>query len=188
MHSCNGYYYNYNCNSTWYSWGRWVFFVVAVIVILIVAFLFSYVPSLPSLSSPTNTFPRCLNNRRRRRRGLNPMYGTGWLPYSAPKYNNNGGVQPQNEQQPYYNNQPYNGGAAPPYQGQTGPIGYQQTGNTFSSNEGYYGHENAGHGGIELQHPQSAYQPQRGGDPVYEAPPYAPPGKGYKGQPDAVIR
>jgi hypothetical protein len=47
MHSCNGYYYNYNCNSTWYSWGRWVFFVVAVIVILIVAFLFSYVPSLP---------------------------------------------------------------------------------------------------------------------------------------------
>jgi len=106
------------------------------------------------------------------------------MPYGGNKYNNQGPA-PQTENTNYYQNQPYNGGAAPPYGGQQGPIGYQQTGNTFNSNEGYYGQQS---GGIELQPPPGAYQPARGGDPVYEAPPYAPPGKGERGTPDAVIR
>jgi len=74
----------------------------------------------------------------------------------------------------YYPNQPYNGAApAPPY---SPPIENQATGNTFNSNDGYYG----GHGygqqsGIELQQPTNVYQPQR---EVYETPVGPPPGKG----------
>jgi len=104
------------------------------------------------------------------------MYGTGWVPYGGYKY----GQGQQNGQ--YYNNQPYNGGAAaPPY---APPVETQPTGNTFNSNEGYYGNHASGQqSGIELQPPTSAYQPQRGGDPVYDAPAGPPPGKG-----DYVVR
>ena len=109
---------------------------------------------------------RCLNSRRRRRRGAQPMYGTGWM--APPKYG-----------------APYHGGPpAPPY---SPPLENQQTRNTFNSNEGYYAHQGNGYGGqqsgFELQQPQSAYQPQRGGDPVYDAPTGPPPGKK-----DSVIR
>ena len=102
------------------------------------------------------------------------MYGTGWFPGNKNTpvgYDNNAG---------YYSNQPYNGGAAPPYEP---PIGNQQTGNTFNSNEGYYGNHGYGgqQSGIELQQPQNAYT--RAGDPVYEAPQGPPPGKG-----DGIIR
>jgi hypothetical protein len=97
------------------------------------------------------------------------MYGMGWM----------GGYKPPIGQQygqgGYYSNQPYNGGAAPPY---SPPVPNQETGNTFNSNEGYYGNQ-----GYELQQPQSSYQPQRGGDPVYDAPMGPPPRKG-----DTIIR
>lgn len=103
------------------------------------------------------------------------MYGTAWLPQYS-KYG--GGQNGQN----YYANQPYHGGApAPPY---SPPIENQATGNTFNSNEGYYGNHGYGQqSGIELQQPSNAYQPQRGGDPVYDAPAGPPPGKG-----DYVVR
>jgi hypothetical protein len=101
------------------------------------------------------------------------MYGTGWMggnwshkPPVGQQYGNNGG---------YYPNQPYNGGAAPPYEP---PIPNQATGTTFNSNDGYYGHN-----AYELQQPQNSYQPQRGGDPVYDAPQGPPPKKG-----DGIIR
>jgi len=144
----------YGCYSGWNSWGRWVALVVIVVAMVVLAFLFS-----------------CYSNRRRRRRGMAPMYGTGWLPYGGL-----GGNKPPGQQNPgYYHNDPYNGGAAPPYEP---PIVGQQTGNTFNSNEGYYGHN-----AYELQQPQSSYQPQRGGDPVYNAPDGPPPRKG-----DGIIR
>lgn len=151
----SSYAYTYDdCYSTWNDWGRWVALAVIVVVVLLVAFLFS-----------------CFNNRRRRRQGALPMYGTGWIPGSKPP-------QYGQHNQNYYPNQPYNGGApAPPYS--PPPVGTQHTGTTFNSNEGYYG----AHNNIEMQPPQSTYQPQRGGDPVYEAPMGAPPGKG-----DGVIR
>jgi len=155
-------YDNGNCgyNSTWSNWGRWVALAVIVVAVVLVAFLFS-----------------CYNTRRRRRRGMAPMYGTGWMPYTGKpaqgQYNNGNGN--------YYGNQPYNGGAAPPY---SAPMGNQQTGNTFNSNEGYYGNHGYGQdNGVELQPPQSAYQPQRGGENVYDAPAGPPPGKG-----DHIIR
>lgn len=95
------------------------------------------------------------------------MYGTAWIPYG------NGANKYATQNQNYYANQPYNGGApAPPY---SPPFENQATGNTYNSNEGYYGYgNNGGYGGqqsgIELQQPSSAYQPQRGGDPVYDGP------------------
>ncbi|KAL3419110.1 hypothetical protein PVAG01_09332 [Phlyctema vagabunda] len=148
----NGYCYSY---SRWDDWGRWVALAVIVIVVLIIAFGFS-----------------CINNRRRRRRGAAPMYGTGWIPGAKPQtghYGNN---------QNYYGQQHYNA-PAPPYS--AAPVGHQQTGNTFNSNDGYYGQP---HGGAyEMQPPQSAYHPQRGGEPVYDAPEGPPPTKG-----DGIIR
>jgi len=145
------------CYSTWNSWGRWVALAVVVGAFIILAFLFS-----------------CYNSRRRRRRGMAPMYGTGWM---GGNWNN----KPPAGQQygapgQYYSNEPYHGGAAaPPY---SPPVPSQATGTTFNSNDGYYG-QNA----YELQHPQSSYQPQRGGDPVYDAPQGPPPKKG-----DGIIR
>lgn len=162
---CYDGYYNrtYSCyRSRWDSWGRWVALVVIIVAVLILAFIFS-----------------CINARRRRRRGMAPMYGTGWIPAGVPKnnYQNNGG---------YYNNQPYNGAPAPPYSGPSNgaPIPNQQTGTTFNSNDGYYGQNNGGYGqGVEMQPPQNAYHGQRGGEPVYEAPLGAPPTKG-----DGIVR
>jgi hypothetical protein len=159
-----------NCyNSTWNTWGRWVALVVVVVAFIILAFLFSYVALLflssNSLLTPIN---RCYNSRRRRRRGMAPMYGTGWM---GGNWGNKPPVGPQYGGGGYYSNQPYNGGAAPPYEP---PIPNQATGETFNSNDGYYGHNNA----YELQQPQSSYHPQRGGDPVYDAPQGPPPRKG----------
>ena len=103
------------------------------------------------------------------------MYGTGWIP-AGHKYG--GG---QNGPTNYYPNQPYNGGAAPPYEP---PIGNHNTGNIFNSNDGYYGNQGYGRQtGIELQQPTISYQPQRGGDTVYDAPQGPPPGKS-----DYVVR
>jgi len=146
----------YGCYSGWNSWGRWVALVVIILAFVFLAFLFS-----------------CYSNRRRRRRGIAPMYGTGWIPYGGS--GGWGNKAPLQQNPGYYHNDPYNGGAAPPYEP---PMVGQQTGNTFNSNEGYYG-SNA----YELQQPQSSYHPGRGGDPVYVAPEGPPPRKG-----DGIIR
>lgn len=176
MYSCSyGYDVYGNCYSRWNTWGRWVALAVVVVAFILLAFLFSYVPPSYSFSLPLTPINRCYNSRRRRRRGMAPMYGTGWMggnwgnkPPVGQQYGNNAG---------YYPNQPYNGGAAPPYEP---PVPNQATGTTFNSNDGYYGHNNNAY---ELQQPQSSYQPQRGGDPVYDAPSGPPPKKG-----DGVIR
>lgn len=150
----------YGCYSNWDNWGRWVALVVIVLVLLAIAFLFS-----------------CFNSRRRRRAGRAPMYGTGWLPYhNSPNYNPNVANPPKYGEPGYH--------PPPPY------IPGQATGTTFNSNEGYYGNHggNGGQQGIELQQPSSSYQPQRGGDPVYDAPAGPPPGKAHWGSNDHVIR
>jgi hypothetical protein len=173
MYSCNGYTdFNGNCNSRWNTWGRWVALAVIIVIFLILAFLCSYVPYLSVPTFLLTTINRCYNTRRRRRRGMAPMYGTGWM---GGNWGNKPPYGPQDGNGGYYNNQPYNGGAAPPYEP---PVPHQTTGTTFNSNDGYYG-QNA----YELQQPQSAYQPQRGGDPVYDAPEGPPPKKG-----GAIIR
>ncbi|KAI9732819.1 MAG: hypothetical protein M1834_003757 [Cirrosporium novae-zelandiae] len=96
----------------------------------------------------------CLSARRRRRRGAHPYWGTGWAAGSTPP--GHGPAQYNPNVQPYY--------------GQ-----YQQPPPTYGQgqNQSYFGGQQAG---VELQQPQSAYQPQRGGDPVY-APPEGPPPK-----------
>jgi len=147
----------YGCYSTWNSWGRWVALAVIVVAFILLAFALS-----------------CINSRRRRRRGVAPMYGTAWM--AAP---------PPYGQQQQYPNQPYNGAHAPPMYSPPGVVP-QQTGNTFNSNDGYYGHHQyqGQNNDIELQQPASAYQ--RGGENVYQAPMGPPPGK--KSQGDGVIR
>jgi len=154
-YSCD--YYG-NCYSTWNSWGRWVALVIVIAALVLLAF---------SLS--------CINSRRRRRQGIQPMYGTGWMAKPPPYGHYN---YPPNNQPGTYNYAP-----APPMYTQNGPMPPQQTGNTFNSNDGYYGH----HGqqdGIELQQPASAYT--RGGENVYQAPMGPPPGKKLEG--DGIVR
>lgn len=151
---CNsGYYYsNGGCYpySNWHFWGRWVFAGVVIVVILVV---------LVGLG--------CVNTRRRRRQGLAPRYGMGWL--GGRKYG-------QNYQGNY--NQGYNQGynqnyQPPPPQYSQQPMPNQYTGNTFNSNEGYYGNQNEG---IALQQPSNSYYP-RGGEHGYEPPAGPPPSK-----------
>lgn len=101
------------------------------------------------------------------------MYGTAWM--APPPY----------RQQQYNPNQPYNGAQAPPIYSPPGVVP-QQTGSTFNTNDGYYGHHQyqGRDNGIELQQPASAYQ--RGGENVYQAPTGPPPGK--KAQGDGIIQ
>lgn len=120
---------------------------------------------------------------------MNPYRGTGWAAGRVPP-----GHAPAQYTgaQPYYAGNQYNQGqnqAAPPYSptnNQSGAEGYY--GN--QGNQGYYGNNQAGQGyfggqqnGVEIQQPNSSYQPQRGGDPVYSPPAGPPPAKG-----DGIIR
>ncbi|QSZ35663.1 hypothetical protein DSL72_006785 [Monilinia vaccinii-corymbosi] len=132
-----------NCYSTWGSWGRWVVLALIIVAFVLLAFGFS-----------------CLNSRRRRRQGIQPMYGTGWMA-KPPPY----GQHPQPAAA-------YNYGPPPPMYTQAGPIAPQQTGTTFNSNDGYYAHHGQ-QGGIELQQPAHAYTR---GDNVYQPPAGPPPG------------
>lgn len=111
-----------------------------------------------------NRIHRCINSRRRRKRGVAPRYGMGWMAPES-KYgqqNNNPNVyQPPPPQYgaPAYGNQPQYGNQ-------------QYAGNV---NDGYYGQgHNEG-----VAPPPSAYYPQqqRGGDNVYAPPAGPPPGK-----------
>ena len=105
---------------------------------------------------------------------MNPYRGTGWaggrVPAGHAPAQYTGNAQPA---APYYgngNNQ-YETSQPPIYSPSQNQNYY---GNGHGQNEGYFGGQQSG---IELQAPQSAYQPQRGGDPVYSAPEGPPPGK-----------
>ncbi|KAF7550583.1 hypothetical protein G7Z17_g5625 [Cylindrodendrum hubeiense] len=155
---CNSYYSN--CNSRWHSWGRWVVAAIAAGLFLLV--LFSCL----------------LVSRRRRNRGVQPIYGTGWM---APgKYGN----QPNNHQMYDYNQQggqfqqqqAYGGyppAPPPPAYGQQQQPQY--TGTTFDANDGYYGQHNQQpppqHTGVQPL--QGTYQREE----VYSPPQGPPPGK-----------
>lgn len=104
------YYYSGYYNSAWYWWGRWVFAGLAILfVILVFAVLFR-------------------NSRRRRKQGLQPLYGTGWMAPAPP---------------PYY---------PPPPQYSAQDQG--QGGYKYGSGDGYYGGNQEG---IQLQQPATAY-------------------------------
>ncbi|KAF7560666.1 hypothetical protein G7046_g3475 [Stylonectria norvegica] len=150
--SCSyGYYYSGGrCvrSGSWYYWGRWVLAAVAIGLFLIVLF-------------------SCLAiSRRRRRRGVKPMYGTGWMPG-----NKNGGPPQNGHQMNNYGAPQGNyGGMNPPppaYGQQQQP---QYTGTTFNQNDGYYGNQNQQYSGV--QPPQDTYQRD-----VYQPPTGPPPGK-----------
>ncbi|KAI8965923.1 chitin synthesis regulation, resistance to congo red-domain-containing protein [Daldinia sp. FL1419] len=141
----NGEYYRYGrCYSGWYWYGRWIF--AAIVIVLIIVLLFVMV---------------CVNSRRRKRRGLQPMYGTGWMAGNSGANNN----QYYSNQQGYANPPPAYG--APP--GQSFPMQNQYTGTTFSPNDGYYGQ----HEGV--QPPKNVYNNNNKDD--YAPPAGPPPGR-----------
>lgn len=140
--TCDYYYYG-NCYSSWTWYGRWVFAGIVVFVVLLIFIIWA-----------------CVNSRRRRRRGVAPLYGTGWMaPAPGNQYNN-----------PHAYNQ------APPAYGapQSYPMQNQYTGNTFQSGDGYYGQQTG------VQQPKNVYGgPQNVGTEY--APPEGPP-------PNKVVR
>ncbi|MDI1489870.1 MAG: hypothetical protein OHK93_001069 [Ramalina farinacea] len=154
----NGYYGNdYGCDgySPWYSYGRWILLAAIIVGAFLIFLLFA-----------------CITARRRRRRGMQPFRGTGWASgqtapgHGAPQYA--GPPPPQ-----YGGTQPPQYSSPPPAQG----YGYGQ--NQYGgANQGYFGGQQ---NGVELQQPNQAYQPQRGGDSVYTPPAGPPPGKGGMG-------
>ncbi|KAL7950760.1 chitin synthesis regulation, resistance to congo red domain-containing protein [Trichoderma barbatum] len=166
-----GYFYDgFRCRrkSGWYFWGRWVLAGIAVVFALILLASCLFV------------------SRRNRRRGVQPMYGTGWMSGTTagrPSGNNNNnnkynnGHEMNNYQSGYnqggYSQQqpPYGGGygyTSPPPYGQA-PVGNQTTGTTFNANDGYM----TGQPQYGVQHPQTSYQP----DGHYQPPVGPPPGK-----------
>ncbi|EXK42383.1 hypothetical protein FOXG_01735 [Fusarium oxysporum f. sp. lycopersici 4287] len=140
--------------NNWSYWGRWV--LAGIVIFFFVLFLFC-----------------CLFSRRRKRRGVKPVYGTGWMA-AKPWGNNNNNHQMYNYGNQGGYNQGYqqnNGGyGAPPpppaYGQQQQP---QYTGTTFNTNDGYYGQGQ--YSGV--QQPQGTYQR----DGAYSPPAGPPPGK-----------
>ncbi|KAI5862144.1 chitin synthesis regulation, resistance to congo red-domain-containing protein [Durotheca rogersii] len=133
------------CYTAWSWYGRWIFAGIVIFLIIAVFVLWA-----------------CVNSRRRRRQGLQPMYGTGWMAGSGPPggnaYNNPQGYNPP---QGYSHPPPAYG--APP--GDSYPMQNQYTGTTFRANDGYYAHQEG------VQAPQNVYK-NNGED---YAPPAGPP-------------
>ena len=99
------------------------------------------------------------------------MYGTGWM-------GGKNGAPPPGTAAPYAPQGGYQYGPPPPqYSQQAMPNQY--TGNTYNSNDGYYGQQHSygppQNEGIRLQQPAHAYS--RGGENGYEPPPGPPPSK-----------
>ncbi|KAI8635169.1 chitin synthesis regulation, resistance to congo red-domain-containing protein [Xylariaceae sp. FL1651] len=129
------YYYNGSCRygDTWYWYGRWIFAAVLIGLVLIIFFAWA-----------------CINSRRRRRRGINPMYGTGWMaPNNGNQYYNN----PQAYRQP------------PPAYGAPPDQSYPMT-NQYQTTDGHYNQQSTG-----VEPPKHVY----GGD--YAPPAGPPPGR-----------
>ncbi|KAI4138983.1 MAG: hypothetical protein L6R39_006519 [Caloplaca ligustica] len=152
----------YRRSSGWSNWGRWLVLALIIIGAFFIFFAFA-----------------CVTARRRRRRGMTPYRGTGWAAGAPPP--GHAPAQYDGAQQSYYggggnqyNNQPA-GQPAPVY---SPPPNQNYYGNT-GANQGYFGGQQTG---VELQQPNNAYQPPRGGDQVFSPPTGPPPGK------DGVVR
>lgn len=165
--SCpSGYSYHHgNCYRTnWYNWGRWVVLAIAIVLFLI-------------------AFLSCLGiARRRRRRGIQPFYGTGWMAPQGGKWGTQNQHQMHNYNQGYQNYPPGGNFQQPGYGGYPPappPPAYAQhqqpqyTGSTFSPNDGYYGTAATGGQQTGVYPPQGVHQ--RGED--YAPPQGPPPGK-----------
>ncbi|PHH86127.1 hypothetical protein CDD83_10688 [Cordyceps sp. RAO-2017] len=149
----------YRRNSRWYDWGRWILIGILLLGLLLVLFSLSCIA------------------RRRRRRGAQPLYGTGWMA-PAGKFGGHNSQQPMNTYQQGYDGQGYGpqGGypPAPPAYGQPQHAQYTgTTGTTFNPNDGYYGDPAQQQQHYGVQQPPNAYQPNS----PYSPPAGPPPGK-----------
>ncbi|RYP65842.1 hypothetical protein DL770_008919 [Monosporascus sp. CRB-9-2] len=124
------------CYTRWSYYGRWILLGIFILFCILVFFILA-----------------CINARRRRKRGLRPMYGMGWVG------GNTGNAQHNNAHA--YNNyhQPPPAYGAP--QGPSYPMHSQHPSN------GYYGQQDG------VQQPKNAYAPAGAND--YAPPPGPPP-------------
>ena len=110
---------------------------------------------------------RCISQRRRRKAGTKPYYGTGWT-YKLPGGGNGQQYNPQYNQQqttlPQYNQ---NSAPAGGYYAQDQNQGYNANQGGYGANQSYFGGQR---GDAEMQAPQNAY----GNNSGY-APPAGPP-------------
>ncbi|KXJ95836.1 chitin synthesis regulation, resistance to congo red-domain-containing protein [Microdochium bolleyi] len=145
-----GYGYGGGCRSQWDYYGRWIFAAVAIFVFILILFVWA-----------------CVNSRRRRKRGVQPMYGTGWMA------NNNGqyGQHQQNNPGAYHAPPPAYGAQ----QGQAYPMQNQDTGATFRTADGYYGGGNNQQEGVYGGNTNNKGGPVGGHGTDYAPPPGPPP-------------
>ena len=140
---------------------------------IFVFFIFAYVYTWEHLrlkESSLNPNQRCITARRRRAAGSVPYRGTGWAggrpPAGQSQYN-------PSQPQPYYASNQYPQSPPP----NVAPPVYVPPNQGFyggDQNHGYFGGQQTG---VELQTPDHSYQPQTGGQPVYNPPAGPPPGK-----------
>ncbi|KAI1828048.1 chitin synthesis regulation, resistance to congo red-domain-containing protein [Xylaria intraflava] len=117
----------------WFWYGRWI--LLAVLLVFVFLLLFTYA---------------CLQSRRRRRQGMSPMYGTGWMAPNNGQYYN----PPQ-----AYNSEAYH--QPPPAYGAPGQS-YPMD-NRYQTADGQYNRQASG-----VEPPKNVYS----GD---YAPPAGPP-------------
>lgn len=150
----------YYCRSSWSDWGRWVALGVILVVAFLLFFCCAYVWSLlvTSRHCLLIALNRCISQRRRRKAGRQPYYGTGWT-YHVPGGGNGQTYNPQQNYQPppQYNQAQYDGAPQGGYYGQ---------------NQSYFGGQR---NDMEMQPPQNVYQ-NTGSS---YAPPSGPPPNKY---------
>lgn len=157
-------YGNIRCYSAWSEWVRWLVLVLIILGFVLLFFLFS-----------------CLSARRRRRRGLAPYRGTGWLAgrHGVPTYNPNPTASDTTASAaPYYANTAPWQPPAPPYS----PPPATNNGNSYGNFYAGPQPQTPQQTGIELQsnlpqQPPAAYGAPRVGEPIYQPPVGPPPGK-----------
>lgn len=108
----------------------------------------------------TDFVSRCLSQRRRRKAGRTPFYGTGWTtklpggappPYNANANSNNQQYQPPQTYNQYGNNNNTSSVPQGGYYGQSGAPDYNQQG---GANQAYFGGQRSD---VEMQRPENAY-------------------------------
>jgi len=140
--NCDG--YGNNCRTAWNNWGRWV----ALFAIIFTTFILFFVCAL-------------ISARRRRRRGLVPIWGTAWVPGPNPPLTHHKHNQWQYD--PHAStHQPIDPNPPPVY---TPPTG------------GYYvPPPGSPPGQYEMQSPYFSQQQNTGNREQYNPPPGPPPG------------
>jgi len=141
----------YSCNSWgcsysgWYSWQRWV--VLGIVIVAVIVFFLAC---------------SCMTARRRRSRGLNPYYGTGWANWGPPPAYDFNRQQQQPQTGPQYGGQTTGYGQYAPPNEPPPPIPQHPQ-------NSYYGRDEPAVGGFEMSNygQTGPYQPPNSLPPAH---------------------